>query len=233
MDPITGFSRRALLALAGAVVLGIVAGTVATVIDARAEEACPDPEYGCAALEPGQPIVIGALFPSEEEGGFGVQAALLSRGRMLGHRLQPVSLDGRCSTEGAAEAARDFATEPSDGPPVVAVVGETCSQAEIPVAQILDDWGITFISAVEAAHVPVPVEYYLAGPGPGEPGSRSVVANLDTPGTLGRTELAAFRATDAVLDALGRVAVEDEGVLLVPRAQLRDALIEAGLSPAS
>ncbi|MGH2766508.1 MAG: hypothetical protein ACRDKA_11455 [Actinomycetota bacterium] len=219
MDPVTGFSRRALLALAGAVVVGIAAGTVATVIDAGTDDACPDPEYGCARFEPGEPVQVGALFPDDSEGLSGVSAAVRSRGTLLGRPLRVVPFDLSCSVRETAEAGREFATDPPDGPPVLAVITETCSAAEIPLAQILDDSGITLISTLHPAETPAPLPFYLAGVG-----SAAEIAEPIEP--------AAAAAAETVLDVVERVAVEHEGDLLVPRTQLRDGLLEAGLTPA-
>jgi hypothetical protein len=214
VDPVTGLSRRTLLALGLIVVLGIAASTVATMIDVRGEPGCADERYGCARFEPGEPVQIGSLFPDDLSGDRGVQAALSLSGEVRGRSLKVLSFDGRCSAEAATEAAREFASDPPGEPPVVAVLGETCAAAEIPVAQILSDSGITFISVLEAADPPGPVSYYLAG----------------SPGTS--VEEAAFTAAEAVVRSAERVAVEHNGDLLIPRTQLRDALVAAGLSPA-
>lgn len=228
MDPVTGLSRRTLLALGIVVSLGVVASTVATVIEARGDAACPDPAYGCAAFEPGEPVQIGVLFPAEEPGRFGAVAALLSRQSLRGHRVQVASLDGACSTEAATEAARDLATDPPDGPPVVAVVGDLCDEAEIPVVQILDDTGITFVAALDpGGPPPVRLDRYLLAPGT-PPGG----VHLDPPRPLGEAELAAFAATRAILEVAARVAVVHEGTLLIPRTPLRDGLVAGGLEPA-
>jgi hypothetical protein len=227
VDPVTGFSRRSLLALGVVVSLGVVASTVATVIEARGDAACPDPAYGCAAFEPAEPVRIGVLFPAEEPGRFGAVAAFLSRQTLRGHPVQVASFDGRCSTEAATEAARELATDPPDGPPVVAVVGDLCDEAEIPVVQILDDSGITFVTALDpGAPAPVRLDRYLLAP-MAPPGG----VHLDTPRPLGEAELAAIAATRAILEVADEVAVDREGTLLIPRTPLRDGLVAEGLEP--
>jgi hypothetical protein len=212
VDPVTGLSHRTLTSLGIVVVFGVAASTVATVADVRGEPGCPDQRYGCATFEPGEPVQIGILFPGHLAGE--VQAALHPLGDVNGRSLRVLSFDGRCSAKAAAEAAREFATDPPDGPPVVAVLGETCPAAEIPVAQILSDSGITFISVLEAAYPPGSVGYYLAG----------------SPGNT--VEEGAFTAAEAVVRSAERAALEHDGDLLIPRTQLRDALLAAGLSPA-
>jgi hypothetical protein len=231
VDPVTGLSRRATLGLVAAIVVGVVGGTVAQYVAARGKPGCPDRQYGCARIEPGEPIEVGALFPADDPSQFAAVAARFESDPLLGHPLHIVDRDGPCSAEATAEAAREFATDPPDGPPVIAVVGETCPAAEIPVAQILNDSGITFVSALEPAQVPGGAPFYLTGPGADidEPG----VVDLDDSGGLEPAEVAAYTATLAVIDAIRQVAAEHEGDLLVPRTELRDALLEAGLSPAS
>jgi hypothetical protein len=208
VDPVTGLSRRTLLALGLIVVLGIAASTVATVVDVRGEPECPDRRYGCATFEPGEAMQIGSLFPDGLSGDSGVRAALSPLGEVQARPVRVLSFDGRCSAEAAAEAAREFASDPSDAPPVVAVLGETCPAAEIPVAQILSDSGITFISAMEPADPPGSAPYYLSGSG----------WSLDA-------------TAQVVMRSAAQVAVERGGDLLIPRTQLRDALVAQGLSP--
>jgi hypothetical protein len=231
VDPVTGLSRRASLGLLAAVVVGVVGGTVAQYVAARGKPGCPDRRYGCATIEPGEPIDVGALFPTDGAGRSVVAAARPSAEIVLGHTVHVVHLDGGCSAETAAEAAREFATDPPDGPPVVAVVGGACPAAEIPAAQILSDSGITFVAALEPAEVPGGASFYLAGPGVDR--SEPDAVSPDVPGDIAVAGPATRAAVAAVLDALQRVAVAHEGDLLVPRTQLRDALLEAGLSPAS
>ncbi len=230
VDPITGLSRRALKWLGAALLIGLVASTVAAVLESRPEPGCPDHRYGCATFEHGEPVLVGALFPPGEPGLLGVRASLQARQTLRGHRLQVYSFPGRCSAEDAAEAAREFASDPPDEPPTVAVVAEACDAAEITAARILQDSGITLVSAAQPADPPVPARFYLVGPGGS--GSRTVTVD-GTSRELGATELAAFRAAEAVLDAAWAVAVEHDGNLLIPRTQLRDALLDAGLTRAS
>jgi hypothetical protein len=224
VDPVIGLSRRATVGLLVAVVVGVAGGTVAQYVAARGKPGCPDRRYGCAAIKPGEPIEIGALFP---DGRSVVAAARPFAGSVMDRALHVVDLDGGCSAETAAEAAREFATDPPDGPPVVAVVGEACAAAEIPVAQILSDSGITFVSVRDPSEVPGGARFYLAGPGVGDEPDL-VEADLQ-PGT----EQAAQRALAAVLAAIQQVALDHEEDLLIPRTQLRDALLQGGLSPAT
>jgi hypothetical protein len=200
VDPVTGLSRRSLLALAFAVALGVVASTVATVVETSAA-ACPDPAYGCAGFEPGEPVQIAAVVSSGHgDLGGAVPASVLGRPvRVLTFRVG-------CSVEEAALAARDIATDPPDGPPVLAAISATCSPAAVPLAQILDDSGISLLAAGEPASPHVPAGFALEG-------------------------LEPAAAATAVLEVATRVAVEHEGALLVPRTLLRDGLLAEGLAP--
>ncbi len=233
MDPITGLSRRALKWLGAALLIGLVASTVAAVIESRPEPGCPDERYGCATFEPGEPVLVGALFPAGEPGLLGVRAALQARRSLLGHRLQAYVFDGRCSTESSAEAAREFASDPPDEPPTLAAIAEACGLVEITAARILADSGITFVSAAQPPELPVPIPFFLAGSAGDAAGEPVEVEVNDSSHQLIATDLAAFRAAEAVLDAAEAVAVEHEGDLLIPRTQLRDALLREGLSAAT
>jgi len=202
VDPVTGFSRRSLLALAAVVALGVVASTVATVIETSAA-ACPDPEYGCAALEPGEPLQIAAVL-SSGHGDLGVSASVPAS--VLGRSVRVLTFRVGCSVEEASQAARDIATDPPDGPPVLAAIAVTCSAAQLPLAQILGDSGISMLVAGAPPSPPVPAGFALEGLEPAAAGA-------------------------AVLEVAARVAVEHEGALLVPRTGLRDGLLAEGLAP--
>jgi hypothetical protein len=202
VDPIIGYSRRSLLALAAAVALGVVASTVATVIETSAA-ACPDPEYGCAAFEPGEPLQIAAVL-SSGHGDPGVSASVPAS--VLGRSVRVLTFRVGCSVEEASQAARDIATDPPDGPPVLAAIAVTCSAAQLPLAQILDDSGISLLLAGDPAPPPVPAGFALEG-------------------------LEPAAAAAAVLEVTVREAVEHEGALLLPRTGLRDGLLAEGLAP--
>jgi ABC-type branched-subunit amino acid transport system substrate-binding protein len=211
---VTGFSRRTLLALAGAVVLAIVAGTMATVISVRGDAACPDARYGCATFEPGEPIVIGALFPTVEGPGVrGVREAVdLRGGRLLGRRLEVLAFGTGCTPDGGAQGARELATDAPDEPPVVGVVGGTCVPAATPAAQILSDSGVTLASPAGTDIPPTAgsPRYYL----------RFVEGGANAPA----------RVAELVLDAVERLAVAGhDGEVLVPRTPVRDVLVAEGL----
>lgn len=200
MDPVTGFSRRSLLALAVAVALGVVVSTVATVVETSADD-CPAAAYGCAGFEPGEPLQIAAVV-SSGQGDLGLSATVPAT--VLGRPVRVLTFEVGCSVEEAARAARDIATDPPDGPPFLAAVSATCPAAGIPVAQILDDSGIALVVAGEPPPVPAPVGFTLVGAEP--PGAASLI-----------------------LEVAGRLAFLDSGAILVPRTPLRDGLVEAGL----
>ncbi len=215
----TGAFRRTALLLA----LGLAAAFLIAVVtvSGRRTEPCPDGRYGCVELGPGEPMGVGTLFPEGDPGRDGVEALVRSRGEVLDHRLELVSFDGGCSAQAAASAAREFATQPREGPAVVAVVGESCPEAETTAARILDDSGITFVSVLDPSDVPGTVAFHLGW-----------AASTSSDPTLTHTDRAAFDLTRTILNAVARVAVQDGGDLLVPRTQLRDALLEAGLTRA-
>jgi hypothetical protein len=219
--PMTGRSRRAIVVLV--LLLGAAAVAVVTALGRGTEEPCPDERYGCVELSRDEPMGLGVLFPEGEPGRSGVEELVRSREQLLDHRLEVVSFDGRCSAEGAATAAREFATQPKEGPAVVAVVGESCPEAEITAARILDDSGITLVSVLTPSDVPRTVSFHLGWADP---------RVADGSSELRGTDRAAFEVARTILSAVARVAVEDGEELLVPRTQLRDALLEAGLTRA-
>jgi hypothetical protein len=199
VDPVTGLSRRTLLFLAGAVALGVVASTVAVMVEASAGGACPDRAYGCATFESGEPVQLAVLVP--EEGGLGPSDP---PSHLAGRPVVVHELAVDCSVESAVAAAREIATDPPDGPPFLAAISATCPRATLPVAQILDDSGIALVVSGEPPRLPRPAGFALLGAEP--------------PAALG-----------AVLEAAAALIVLDGGDLLVPRTSLRDDLVEAGL----
>lgn len=221
----TGSVRRTVVVLALAAAAALV-GVVVAVVGDGAASPCPDERYGCVEAGPGEPLRIGTLFPEDRPGVAGVEALVRSRGEVLDRRLEVVSFDGACSAQAAARAAREFATLPPQGPGVVAVVGESCPEAETTMARILDDSGITFVSVVTPSDVPRTVTFHLGWAG-GAAGGTSPGGPI-----LDRADRAAFGAAREILSAVARVGVEDGPDLLVPRTGLRDALLEAGLTRA-
>jgi hypothetical protein len=218
----TGRSRRAIVVLALLLVAVAMVAVVAA-LGGGEEDPCPDDLYGCVELSRDEPMGLGVLFPEGKPGRSGIEELVRSREQVLGHRLEMVTFDGRCSAEEAATAAREFAAQPKEGPAVVAVVGESCPEAEVTAARILDDSGITLVSILTPSDVPHTVSFHLGWAG------RAVADGGSGPSG---TDRAAFEAARTILSAVSRVAVEDGDVLLIPRSQLRDALLEAGLTRA-
>jgi hypothetical protein len=183
--------------------------------------ACPDRSYGCVEAGPGEPLVIGTLFPTDRPGRSGVEALVEAAGPILGRSIRVLAFDGRCSAEAAAHAAREFATGPPEGQAVVGVVGESCPEAEITAARILDKSGIAFVSILSPSDVPATVAFHLGWAGPAE-----------APAGLSGADRTAFAVARVLRAAVARVAVRAGEEVLVPRTRLRDALLEAGLRPA-
>jgi hypothetical protein len=203
VDPTTGLSRRSLLALAVAVAVGVVASTVATVIETSADD-CPDPAYGCARFEVGEPVQIAAVVSAGRDH---LDQPAAVPATVLGRPVRVLWFEVGCSVEEAARAARDIATDPPDGPPFLAAIAAICPQAAVPIAQILDDSGISLLAAEHPAPLPGRVGFALEGM---EPHASAML----------------------VLEVAARVAVEHEGDLLVPRTPLRDGLLAGGLGRA-
>jgi hypothetical protein len=215
VEAVTGLSRRSLILLGLALVVGVVASTVATVVSSGARSGCPDAEYRCAAFEPGEPVVLGVLASDGDTARAVRMAVELHGGRLAGRPVRILAWKDRCRVSSAAQGARELATDAPDEPPVLAVVAETCPRALTPAAQILSDSGVTLVSAI-----PVPLP-----PPAGHPSFDLV------PGADPRAEVAPT-AADAILDVSRSLARTDpDGALLIPRTPLRDALLERGFVP--
>jgi hypothetical protein len=213
VESVTGLSRRALIALGVAVVLGVAASTVAGIIGSRGQPGCPDLAYRCATFEPGEPVVLGALLPETNGPGARALRQVVERrgGTFLGRPLEIASWGSGCTPKGATNGVRELASDPPDGPPVIAVIGGACQEAAVPAAQILSDSGITLLLPESVAIPPTagPTRYAL----------RTMAA--DGPSSIaGAAELVLVAAAELALKG-------DEGEVLIPRTPLRDALAHA------
>src|SRR5512143_827827 len=90
---------------------------------------CPD-ALGCVEIVPRAPIKIGVIYNLTGAGPLGlfllhsVELAVEDRGsQLLGHRVELVSADARCSGEGGTTAALKITADPQ----IVGIVGPTCS----------------------------------------------------------------------------------------------------------
>jgi hypothetical protein len=226
VDPVTGLSRRQQIAIGLLIPLGIIGSTVATLVDERGDDACPDQAYECATLEPGEPIVIGVIQTWPEP-----ELEALSFGPIQGH---PVRLDVRapgCSAQAAAADVRELASDPPDEPPAILVIAATCDAAVVPMAQILSDSGITFVSLGEVQSVPTSPPYHLVPPAVD---LEEQIMGLQAIGSASHLrDLLAKQAGGPLqhaIAAIERVAIRKEDQLLVPRTPLRDAMIAEGYS---
>jgi hypothetical protein len=232
VESVTGLSRRSLLILAGAILLGVVASTVATVVSAQGKPGCSDAEYGCARFEAGEPVVIGVLSPRPEVRRAVRLVADLRGRRFAGRGLRVLAWNDRCTPRGGAAGARELATDSPDEPPVVASLGATCSTAMTPAAQILSDSGVT-LASVSPTSLPDsagdPRFYLWLGPVPTAAVASFEAAYAHRYGPPPPEAPPAAFATDTLLQVAESLARTDaDGSLLVPRIPLRDALLEAG-----
>jgi hypothetical protein len=230
VDPVTGLSRTQQIAIGLLIPLGIVGSTVATLVDERGDDTCPDQAYECAALESGEPIVIGVIDASAPSTAWPL-ADLRSESfpPIQGHSIQ---LDVRrpgCAADAAAEDVRELASDPPDEPPAVLVLAAACDEAAVPMAQLLSDSGISLLTLGTVSPVPTSPEYHLVA---SAPDLRAQTAGLQPVGAVSHlrellVEHAAGVLEDAVT-AIQDVAILDEDQLLIPRTPLREALIAEG-----
>jgi hypothetical protein len=232
VEPVTGLSRRALVALGIVLVLGVVASTVATALSADPDPGCIDAAYDCATFRAGEPVVLGVLSNRDD-----VDRAVRLVAELWGHDLggrplRVLAWDDRCTPEGGSRGARELATDSPDEPPVLAVVGATCRAAITPAAQILSDSGVTLVSI---SGTPVPraagrPRYYLGlGPRPAVPLQSFEAVYAQRYGPPDPRAVASAYTTDWILrTARSLFRRTADGAVVVPRTQLRDGLIEAG-----
>ncbi|MGH2677968.1 MAG: ABC transporter substrate-binding protein [Actinomycetota bacterium] len=212
MEAVTGLSRRSLILLGLALVLGVAASTVATVVSSSARPGCPDGDYGCATFEPGEPVVLGVLSSDGDAADAVRMAAELHGGRLAGRPIRILAWNDGCRVSSAAVGARELATDAPDEPPVMAVVAETCPRALTAAAQILSDSGVTMVSPTSVA----------LSPSAGHPSFYLV------PDPASQSEEAAAVA-GAILDVSESLARTDPGgALLIPRTPLRNGLVDEG-----
>ncbi len=234
VDPVTGLSRRQHIALGLLIPLGIVGSTLATLVDERGDDACPDEAYECTTLELGESIVIGlvnASAPSEAWPVADLQAQHFPP--IQGHPVRLDLLRPGCSAEAAAEEVRELASDPPDEPPAVLVIAAACDPAAGPMAQILSDSGITLLTLGDVAPVPTSPPYHLIVPELDLEGQTLGVQPIGSVSHL--RELIVQHAAGVLEDAIGAiegVAIEAGNQLLIPRTPFRDALIEEGYSRA-
>lgn len=116
---------------------------------AAADEACADP-LGCVAVEPEDPIAIGAMLVMSGAINYlgddtlgGVELALLARDyTLLGHEIELVVEDSLCTAEGGQAAAQRLAADPM----IVGAIGTNCSSAAQGAIPIISDAGLVMIA---------------------------------------------------------------------------------------
>jgi branched-chain amino acid transport system substrate-binding protein len=139
--------RRALLLIVGLVLFQAGCGP------APAPFECTD-SLGCVEIEPNAPVKIGVIQNLSGEGPPGlfmvrcVELALDSRnGRLLGHPVELVTADSKCSGEGGTTAALQIAADPK----IVGIVGPTCSGEAVTASRVVSKAGLMMISGSATA----------------------------------------------------------------------------------
>ncbi len=230
MDPVTGLSKRQQIAIGVLIPFAIAGSTIATIVDERGSDRCPDQAYECATIEPGEPVVIGIVDASKSsaESPFS-DLRDQSSSSIHGHQVQLHLRRPGCSAEAAAQDVRELASDPPDEPPAVLVIAAACDEAAVPMAQLLSDSGVTLLTLVEVRPVPTSPAYHLVAPEIDLEGQAAGVQPIGIASHLRDliVEHVAGILEDAV-DAIERLAIVDGEQMLVPRTPLRDALIGEG-----
>jgi branched-chain amino acid transport system substrate-binding protein len=109
---------------------------------------CTDP-IGCVEVAPDQAIKIAAIQNLTGQGPPGlfmvhcVELAVEDReGWLLGHPIELVSADGKCSGEGGTTAALQVTADPH----IVGIVGPSCSGEAVTAMDIVSEVGLVMIS---------------------------------------------------------------------------------------
>jgi branched-chain amino acid transport system substrate-binding protein len=143
-------------ALLGAVM--VVAASCGGGGGGKAEEECADDPFGCATYASGEPIKIGTLLAISGDVAFlgldsqhGAALAIddldgtldAKNGQLLGHDVQLVNDDDKCSKDGGQEGGTRLAADTT----ILAVIGTSCSSSALGVAdKIFSDKGVLLIS---------------------------------------------------------------------------------------
>jgi hypothetical protein len=225
-----------MIVLALLVPLGIAASTVATVVSERAEAACPDKVDGCTTAKDGEPVIVALVDASDPSTAWPLREAIPESVTGMLPGEHPVRIDllrPRCSAEAAAHDVRELASDPPEEPPAALVIAAACDDAAVPMAQILSDREIPLVMLSPVAPIPTDPGYLLVAP---QLDLQVQAAGLQGVGIVSHLADLLTRHVTQVLDdslaAIERVVILDGHELLIPRARLRDQLIDAGFSPA-
>jgi branched-chain amino acid transport system substrate-binding protein len=119
-----------------------------------ARQVCEADPFGCVEVAEGDAILIGTALtlsgPNAALGldsQFGAQVALNLRGTVLGHEVELVNHDDRCSVDGGTAAASLLVELDA----LVGVIGTSCSSAAEPVVDMLREQGILLVSPSNTA----------------------------------------------------------------------------------
>jgi len=114
---------------------------------------CAD-AIGCVEIAPDEPIKIGVIQNLSGEGPPGlfmvhcVELAADDRnGQLLGHPLELVTADGKCSGEGGTTAALKITADPQ----IVGIVGPSCSGEAVSAIEVVSEAGLVMISGSSTA----------------------------------------------------------------------------------
>ncbi|MFZ5881048.1 MAG: branched-chain amino acid ABC transporter substrate-binding protein [Chloroflexota bacterium] len=141
----------------------MVASLLAGACSAPAE--CSDP-LGCVSVGSGENIKIAVLVtlsgpdsPYGIDALRGVEIAVAEKQKILGHPIELVQVDDKCTPLGGYEGAEQIAADPS----IVGVIGATCSGATAAAAPALSQVGLTTISPSSTAPSLTAEEEHQAG----------------------------------------------------------------------
>jgi len=110
---------------------------------------CAD-AIGCVTIGPGEPLKLGVLHDlSGGAAAFGVDQVNSTRialddigGRVLGHPVELLVIDEKCTAEDGRTGMLRIAADPQ----IVGVLGTTCSGAAVAASKIMSEAGLVMIS---------------------------------------------------------------------------------------
>lgn len=114
---------------------------------------CPD-KFECVSYGLNEPIRIASalvIYGPDADLGIdaqrGIEIAIDFQGNILGHKIELQTEDEGCSAEGGQAAGQKIVSDPT----IIAVIGTTCSDAGVPMAELISEAGYVMVSPSNTA----------------------------------------------------------------------------------
>jgi len=114
---------------------------------------CPD-KFECVSYGPNEPIRIASalvIYGPDADLGIdaqrGIEIAIDFQDTLLGHKIELQTEDEGCSAEGGQAAGQKIVADST----IIAVIGTTCSDAGVPMAELISEAGYVMVSPSNTA----------------------------------------------------------------------------------